>query len=249
MMLFRVIWTECLKLKRTLALWMMAVSPLVVVLLQFLIGYYGAETLARRGGDVWPQLVQNSIGLWTLLMMPLFLTLETSLLAGLEHAEKNWKALLTLPAPRWTVYASKLIVTVAMLWVAVAILFGGTVASGAMLKMLRPVLKLGAMPWEPLARALARIAGSALLALTIQHWVSLRSSSFAAAMGFGMCATVIGFVAVNSVEWGGWWPWSMPIYAIRGATAERADLMPVAVVAAAVVAVIGCWEFSRREVS
>ncbi|MEO8028105.1 MAG: ABC transporter permease, partial [Bryobacteraceae bacterium] len=110
-MLIRVLRTEFLKLKRTLALWMVVVAPVVVVLLQFLVGYKGGERLSQ-GNDAWPAIVRNSVALWTILMMPLFVTLETSLLAGLEHTDKNWKTLLALPAPRWTIYASKLIVTI-----------------------------------------------------------------------------------------------------------------------------------------
>jgi hypothetical protein len=182
-------------------------------------------------------------------MMPLFVTLETSLLAGLEHTDKNWKTLLALPAPRWTIYLAKLIVTIAMVWAAMAILAGGLIATATMLKYIQPVLKLGDMPLGLLLWPLLRVAVSCLLAVTIQHWVSLRWQSFTAAIGFGMTVMVMGFIAVNSATWGRWFPWSMPIHAIRKAATGEANLMLVAVAGAVVVAAVGCWEFSRREIS
>ncbi len=246
-MIFRVLWTECLKLKRTLALWMVLASPMVVVVLYFLIGYFGTDSLAGGTTDVWQELVKNTVLLWTLLMMPLFVTLETSLLAGLEHSEKNWKSLLALPAPRWTVYMSKLVVMIAMLWAAHALLILGTLANGAVLSALRPALKLDAMPWSPLLVSIAKISASAMLGVTIQHWVSLRWQSFTAAMGFGMFVTVIGFMAANSNEWGPRFPWSMSLHTLRAGAAGW-DLLMVSAGGAVLVAALGCWGFSRREI-
>src|ERR1022692_3414415 len=215
-MLFRVLSGEYLKLKRTLALWMVLVSPLVMVLLQFAVSYKGAGVFLRDGKDAWPPMVRQTVEVWTLLMMPMFVTLETSLLAGLENTGKNWKSLLALPvlpgvfqacekrglentgknwksllalpSPRWTVYVSKLVVTITLLWAAHAVLIGGTIGSGLLLKLLHPALNLGRMPLSPFVLPMLRVSVSALLAVAIQHWVSLRWHSYTAAMGFGMCA-------------------------------------------------------------
>src|SRR5882724_1608068 len=177
-MFARVLITECLKLKRTLALWMVLVSPLVMVLLQFAISFKGSLVFMRDGKDAWPPMVRQTVEVWTLLMMPMFVTLETSLLAGLENTGKNWKSLLALPSPRWTVYVSKLVVTIVLLWAAHALLIGGTIGSGLLLKLLRPALNLGTMPLHPFVMPMLRVSASALLAVTIQHWVSLRWHSY-----------------------------------------------------------------------
>src|SRR5690349_25160712 len=109
-MLPLVILTEVSKLKRTLALWMAIRAPMVIVNLYFIVGIAGPGPLVRQGTDTWVLLTRNTVQLWTVLMLPLFITLETSLLAGLEHSERNWKFLLSLPIPKWTLYAAKLIV-------------------------------------------------------------------------------------------------------------------------------------------
>ena len=173
MMFFRVLSTECLKLKRTLALWMVLVSPLVMVLLEFAITAKGARGLIAGGKDAWAPMARQTVEAWTLLMMPLFVTLETSLLAGLENTGKNWKSLLALPAPRWTVYVSKLVVTISLLWAAHAVLVVSTIGSALLLKFLHPALSFGNMPLNPFVGPMLRVSLAALLAVAIQHWVSL----------------------------------------------------------------------------
>lgn len=247
-MFFRVLSTECLKLKRTLALWMVLVSPLVMVLLQFAISYKRAPLFIHDGKDAWPSMVGQTVEVWTLLMMPMFVTLETSLLAGLENTGKNWKSLLALPAPRWTIYVSKLVVTIALLWAAHAILIGGTIGSGMLLKLVHPKLSLGNMPLSPFVVPMLRVSLSALLAVTIQHWVSLRWHSYTVAMGFGMCAMIIGVFMVQSRALGSWFPWSLPIRAVLDGAAGLDRITTVAVVGAVLAATIGCREFVKREI-
>lgn len=246
-MFLRVLLTECLKLKRTLALWMVLVSPLVMVLLQFAITAKRAGGFISSGNDAWPLMVKQTIEVWTLLMMPMFVTLETSLLAGLEHSGKNWKSLLALPAPRWTIYISKLVVTISLLWAAHAVLVAGTIGSGALLRMIYPKLNLGGMPLHPFAAPMFRVSVSALLAVAIQHWVSLRWQSYSVAIGFGMCAMLIGIFAVQSNAIGPWFPWSLPIRAVLSGAAGQDRITVVAIVGAIGAATIGCLQFVRRE--
>src|SRR6185436_10794340 len=120
--------------------------------------FLGADKMARRSGDVWVEIVQNTLGLWTMLMMPMFLALETSLLAGLEHADKNWKSLLALPPPRWMIYVSKWLVVVGMLWSAHLLLAAGTLSTGAILLAFKPVLHISALPLTPLVPSLIKIS-------------------------------------------------------------------------------------------
>jgi ABC-2 type transport system permease protein len=86
-----------------------------------------------------------------------------------------------------------------------------------------------------------------LLAITIQHWVSLRWSSFVAAMGFGMTAMVVGFLAVNSAKYGPWVPWSLTLHTLVPRGTAIINPMTYSAVAAAVVALAGAWHFTRHE--
>lgn len=246
-MFFRVLSTELLKLKRTLALWMVLVTPLVMVLLQFAISAKKSTGLISSGADAWAPMVRQTVEVWTLLMMPMFVTLETSLLAGLEHTGKNWKSLLALPAPRWTLYVSKLVITIALLWLAHVVLVMGTISCGWLLKLIFPGLNLGSMPLNPFAVPMLRVSASALLAVAIQHWVSLRWQSYSVAIGFGMVAMLAGIFAVQSKSLGAWFPWSLPIRAVLDGVSGQDRITVVAIVGAVLTATIGCWGFVRRE--
>lgn len=247
-MLIRVLITEFLKLKRTLAMWMVLLAPFVLLLLHTLIGHFGAAQFATRHVDYGRQFTQNVTIMWTILLLPLFVTLETSLLAGLEHADKNWKNLLALPAPRWTVYLSKLVVTIMLVWTAHLVLVGGAIGAARMLVWLHPEIFPTGFPLRPLVVPMAKISIAVMLGLTIQHWVSLRWQSFTAAFSFGMTAMISGFIAVNSNVWGPRVPWSMPMYLVRATRHDAGVMLATSFALAVVVAIAGCWEFTRRDV-
>lgn len=248
-MLLRVFVTECQKLKRTLALAMAFVAPFVVIVLYTLIGHFGAGQIVIAHRNYWGDMTSNSVLLWSLLMMPLFITLETSLLAGLEHADKNWKNLLALPAPRWTIYASKLAVTIGIVWLAHLVLIAGIGLGGQLLAWLHPALMPMGTPMRQLVVPMGKVSLAALLAITIQHWISLKWQSFTAALGFGMCAMVVGFVAANSRDYGAFVPWSMPLHTMRATGHDALTMISYALAAATVVAFAGGWEFGRRDIN
>jgi hypothetical protein len=115
MSFFGVLWAEILKTKRTVALRMAVLTPAVLMALMMFAGYNAPfGFLLSQRTDLWLALTQRSLLVWTLLALPLSITLEAALMAGLEHAENQWKNLFALPVPRWTVYLSKLLVVVAL---------------------------------------------------------------------------------------------------------------------------------------
>src|SRR5690349_16013582 len=106
--LLRALHAELLKLKRTLAVRMIFVAPLLVALLQFFIALNQRRVPANF--KLWEAVFRNGLTVWAIFMLPLLITLETALLTGIEHSEKQWKHLLALPVPRYTIYAAKLLV-------------------------------------------------------------------------------------------------------------------------------------------
>ena len=101
--LLRVLHAESLKMKRTMALPLVVLCPAVITALVFFVAANSPfSTLHRNGLDKeWMELTRFSLRFWALLMMPLYITLETALIAGLDHSENHWKSLMTRPVPRW----------------------------------------------------------------------------------------------------------------------------------------------------
>ncbi|MEO8028781.1 MAG: hypothetical protein ABI823_20030, partial [Bryobacteraceae bacterium] len=141
------------------------------------------------------------------------------------------------------------IVTIGLVWTAHVLLIAGTLASGVLLRSIQPALHLSALPPDALVGSMVRISATALLGLTIQHWVSLRWQSFTTAIGFGMCVMVAAFIAANSAEWGRWFPWSMPLLTVRPGPGGTDIMLYTALAGAAACAALGCWEFTRREIA
>ena len=143
---------EALKMKRTLVLWLAFLAPLVVVVF-ILVGYLdrGKEWLGTGLENAWIEFAQSVDIFWALLMLPLFITLQTALLAGLEHQSEQWKHLYALPVPRWTVVAAKQAVTAALIGLSHLMLICLTLLGGWLLWLLRPGLGFHvAIPWGQL---------------------------------------------------------------------------------------------------
>src|ERR1035438_7985206 len=116
MMLLRVQHAELLKMKRTIALKMVVIAPAVVVVLILFMASQSPFTTVNRHGikNEWTELAALILRFWAVLMLPLYIALETALLAGLDHEGNQWKSLLARPVPRWTLYVAKLIVAAGM---------------------------------------------------------------------------------------------------------------------------------------
>jgi len=131
MTLTRALRAEALKMKRTIALKMVVLAPVAVVLLTLFMASQAPSGTLRRGGIVvnpWLALSRVNLQFWGLLMLPLYVALQTALIAGLDHADSQWKALFARPVPRWTIYVAKLIVVTLMAASSAAILVAGVLA-------------------------------------------------------------------------------------------------------------------------
>ena len=245
---------ESLKLKRTIALKLVVLAPLAVVLLTLLMASQAPFTTLRRAAtiDPWGPLCRVNLQFWGLLMLPLYVTLQTTLIAGLDHADNQWKALFARPVPRWTAYAAKMIVVVFMVAASAAVLVSGVLLEGRILHWLDPRLGFGAAaPTASLVKQAAQMTGLSFLFLAIQHWVSLRWRSFAVAIGFGIVAIVTSFAMLLSAgQYGAWpqyFPWSLPMLVIARQPQNVDAALWLGGLAGIAAAVAGCFEFCRRE--
>jgi hypothetical protein len=250
----RVLSAEILKLKRTNALRMVIIAPLAVIaLVTFLVGNVTTLILNQRM-ELWLSLTRITLIFWAILMMPLYVTLETALVAGVDHAENHWKILIARPIPRWTFYTVKLFVVGVMTLLSTAILVCGIVAAGLILPKLQHDLHFApVIPIRQIVQKATEVFGLAFLLLAIQHWVSLRWRSFTVSVSFGMVGIVVGYGLLFTARGGSpgfaiYCPWSFPMMALVNPPADVTPFLWISVALGVAWSVAGCWDFSRRDV-
>lgn len=245
----RAISAEWVKLRGTLARRLCWVAPLVVV------GLVTLMQLVRDLGDrpapppdqAWLRFATECLGLFTFLMLPLFITLQSALLAQLEHGEKQWKHLLALPVPKGVHYVAKAVALVVMIWAALAALVVFVELGGHLLAFARPALGIrGPGPLAFLVEKAFYIALIATCMMAIHLWIALRWTSFTVAVATGMSVTVVGFL-VGQSKYQAYYPWSMTLQVLGNQEVEPLRPVLVALAAAAVAFLLGWWDFRRRE--
>jgi ABC-2 type transport system permease protein len=233
---------EVLKLKRTLALWMALLAPMVIVALQFCMVLRVPPQRLKAG--LWPAIQSGVMG-WSILMLPLTAALLTALLNGIEHREGNWKLMFALPVPRWSIYAAKVVAAHALIVLASLVLWAGLIAAGFAAHAILPGAPFGPPPLWPLLKRVALPCAASGMLLAIHLWVSARAKSFTVPLGLGVAAVLVSLVALNDSSMK-FWPWMFPA---NTAMNERWLVAVVFGVGGGLVAsALGAWDICRRDV-
>lgn len=238
---------EALKLKRTLALWMCLIAPLVVVALYVLQTIFGPQPKnLPEPVTAWQQFTLSCFALWSFLMLPLFVTLESALLAGLEHSEKQWKHLLALPVPRNVHYLAKWVALEVLVLLAMLVLILLIPLGGGLLSALGYAGIAGYPSIESMLMLAANIFLAASLMIALHCFIAIRWKSFTVAVSIGMSATVMGFLIGQSAKFGPFFPWTMAMQALTKTTHLELVLY-VSCIGATVVTSLASWHFGKRE--
>jgi hypothetical protein len=256
MTILRALYAEVLKMKRTIAPKIVVLFPVVVMLLGFFAVFETPFSTANINGigEEWKTFTIGILRPWGLLMMPLFIALESAVVAGIDHSGNQWKSLLARPMPAWAPYIAKLILVVSMTATSALLVFCGILMDGAILPRVQSEVVFGfPIPWAAMCRQSAEIFGLAFLTLTIQHWVSLRWQSFSVAIGVGIVGTVLGVAVANAADQlGGWalfFPWALPMLVLDRQPHDIEAGLLISSALGLVVTLVGCFEFCRREVN
>jgi hypothetical protein len=248
MTLTRILKAEALKIKNTLAFWLAILVPLAVVVLQFLIFAdrgYPYETV----DNMWEPYILQTLNWWTLLMLPLFITLLTALTAGLEHNNHMWKKLFALPVPRWMMYATKQFSSMLLIGISWLALLAFILLSGYLLQGLNPELGFGRVPLLDTLKWISVCYIASWLLISIHTFISLRWKSFVVASAVGIVMTVAGMAVINS-DYGPYYPWTltaMVLINIRD-NFPYLNLVLVGAAGGVLTALIGGWRFLRHDV-
>ncbi len=249
-MFLRSLSAEILKLKRTLALGLAIVIPSIIALLQFSIILFRGQSYLQNAENPMLWLGRQTIFFWTFLALPLFITLETALLAGLEHSQNNWKHLFALPVPRSMIYAAKQTAGLILVGISFLALVGYIFLSELGLALIKPELGFNFnLPWFEILKHAALAYIGSLILIVLHTWVGLRWHNFVVAMSFGISMTVIGLLLINA-DWARFYPWTLPAMILNRSLKGSPILTELILIGigSVVIALIGGWNITRRDV-
>jgi ABC-2 type transport system permease protein len=250
----RVLSAETLKLKRTNALRLVVIAPLAVVVLVTFLAANVTTLILNQRMELWLGLTRTVLILWAILMLPLYVTIEAALVAGVDHVDNHWKILLARPVPRWTFYAAKLFIITVMTISSMLLVVGGIIAAGLVLPRIQPDLHFAsAIPVARMAGKAAEVFSLEFLVMSILTWISLRWRSFTVTVGVGIVGMVVGYGMLLTARGGSpgfaiYCPWSFPMMALVNPPANVMPLIWISIMSGIAVSAVGCWRFSRSDV-
>ncbi|WP_420431855.1 ABC transporter permease [Hyphobacterium sp.] len=209
--------SDFLKLRRSLVLLIVAVSPVMIFLLGVLV------MISGNASGEWTTTALSGMAVWAYFLLPMTATGLTALIAQLEHGTNTWSHILTTGVPRWQVFASKALLTIALMAFVSALVWAAIFAAGHLGGALAPANALaGAPPYFAGARLLALMWLASFLVTAIQLAIALRFASFALPVSVGIGGTFVA-VAATASRWGLVFPWLLPVN-VLATDAARSEL-------------------------
>ena len=240
---------EILKLKRTLALRMILLAPVLAASLGVLVQ---AIAVIRGRGDLvanlWESHTRICLTIWAVFLLPLLITVETALLTSIEHSERQWKHLFAQPVPRYAIYCAKFGIAQGLVFLSTIFISLLIALSGWLLILWHPSLAPAGPP--PIVTIVSRALEcwlAAGLILSANLWIAIRWPSFTVPMGAGIAGTFFALFASNA-QAAKYYPWLLPVNVLSGG--DRLGIaLTLGIGGGLLLAVLGCIDFTRREES
>jgi lantibiotic transport system permease protein len=244
-MLFKLIQIELLKTKRSLALLMMFLSPLMVLLVNLLLLLNNEGKMIEEKG--WSLYWLQNYAMWGYFMMPLYIALITALLNGIEHRSNGWRFMMSLPIKQKDLFLAKLILAWIYLIGASVVLFVSIYLSILILAA-AGINGTDMLSFE-VSQKLIYTSVACFAILTIQHIVSWRCKNIVAPLGLGVLATMSIMQFSHSKYWY-FNPWT---YTLMTTNAPEASMQSIAIIysllTSLILTVIAMYWLGKREVS
>jgi hypothetical protein len=242
------VWAESLKLKRTLTFWMIFAIPSFVGILNFLLTLRDDPIIFGTGYMTWENYVNDNINMWSFLMLPLFITLQTALLASTEYSTNQWKHIFAMPVPRWISLAAKWIISLFIIGLGCLVLTAEIAGTGFLLRAFKPGVGFEReLPIWILTQSMLRVFLASWLIISFHTWLSLRFHSFAFSVGTGIIAVVGTMVIMNDLRYAAFYPWMLPSNLLRVGNDFNLTLT-LSLAGSILVAIVGIWSLIRKEV-
>jgi len=233
---------EAYKLRRSLALLLAGVAPLLIAVFVFF------NMLQMDKPSPWEMAFKGSAGIWAFFMLPMSVTALTALVANSEHGPRTWDHLRALPIPRWHLYSAKatcVLGVVLLMSLALALMTWLAVQAAGWWKP--NVAASGAPEIAVYLMLLGRIFLAAWLLVAVQLWIALRYASFVPALATGIGGTFFAVVA-TSAKIGAFLPWQIPVNQLASDPARAQLALMVGFAGGCITLIAMTWHLGRREV-
>lgn len=233
---------EAVKLRRSLALLLALVAPLLIAVFIFF-------NLLRMGKPMpWDMTLKTSAAIWAFFMLPMSVTAITALVAHTEHGPRAWDYLRALPVPRWHLYAAKAFGVLTLVAAMSVVLAAMTLAAAYAAAWAKPsIAPVGTLDFVAYGVLLARIFFAAWLLIAVQLWIALRYASFVPALAAGIGGTFFAVVA-TSAKFGAVLPWQIPVNQLAADPTRATLTLAIGALGGGLVLGAMLWRLSRREV-
>lgn len=240
--MMQTLFVEVRKLKGSLVLTLCLIAPTLIA------GFLGLLCLRHKVMG-WHEAMEGTTGLWSFFVLPMSITALTTLISQIEHGPRAWDHLLSLPAPRWRLFAAKSIVVMAAVALISALLGLEIAVVDRLLHAFAPAAApTGAFPWGYAIRMLGGMWAASFFLTMVQLWVSLRFSSFVPGLTLGIGGTFIAVMA-SALPEGVYVPWMMPLNILSADPARGQVALWCGVIGGALTLMAMMLHLGRREMT
>lgn len=222
--MIRILSAEVLKLKGSLAAAFTVTVPMLVGLL-VLLSVTTAKTVPS-----WPSIIEGFVlPIWSLFLLPMAVATFAALIAQIEHRSRGWDQLLSMPVPRWRIFAAKAFIVLAATVGMTVLVLVGAIAATALGSLITTRTVGGSIPFRTLVEAIGLISSASACFAMLQLWVALRFASFVAPLATGIAGTLVSLAAaMTGSDKVNWFPWVMPGRVLSSPYADQLGIAGVA---------------------
>ncbi|AIE59052.1 ABC transporter permease [Bacillus methanolicus] len=240
--MLKVLKIEWYKLRRTKLILTATFLPLLAVFQGRLFA------LSKEGTEpnLWGTMYIGTMSQYTWLLFPILITVVIAIMARMEHSNNNWKQLLSLPVKRESVYLSKLIICLIIIFYSIFVLIAGMVLAGISIRANGPV------PIEMIVKRPLISAIASLPIISLQFYLSYRFSHFGIPLVAGIGMSLPSMLIANSEKYWIFYPWTYPIVSglteIFGTDGKGPIMYAVCFVSFFVLILFGFHQFRKKDI-
>ncbi len=206
---------EAIKMKNTLGIWTALLFPAFVVFMNFMIYFSRPKLLIGKEVNPWIAISQNSVTIYSILFLPLFIAVITFYVNFNEHKSNAWRQIYTLPIPKGSVYSAKLFVSFLIVCLSMLFFYLLNYFSLTALSSIHPQIPFSKYPFDSIIGiTFAKMTAASLGILAVQFLISIKSGNFIYPLGFGLLAT---FAGAFLIQWENiiYYPYVYPFRAVQ----------------------------------